>query len=298
MTSTDSGCEVHSTLGALLIGLFVSSCLFGIGTVQTYIYYTQFRNDKMHMKIMVLSMWPCELGHCICLLHAFYTIVIHKYWQQHCIETIPTSMVVSIALSGVIGTVVQIFFIERVRNVSGRIIIPIACWIASMTRFVLTLVMTRKAVTVNLNEFDRHLKWLCVTVLALGAAVDFFVAVSLSYYLKARRINGFPVTSLMIDKITAWTIQTGVLTSLAGLCMLVLFVVIPENFIWLAIFMSLSRLFSNSLLALLNGRAGLREETFFEIRSWSRAKKLLPRDRSGLQGKKMKKDSVYKHGIF
>ncbi|KDR74776.1 hypothetical protein GALMADRAFT_249667 [Galerina marginata CBS 339.88] len=290
--------EVHSTLGALLIGLFVSSCLFGIGTVQTYIYYAQFHDDKPHIKIMVMFVWLCELGHCFCLSHGFYTIVVDKYGQRTFFETIPTSIVVSIALSGVIGTIVQVFFIERVRNVSGRIFIPTACWTLSMARFVLTIVMTRKAVTVNLTEFDRQLKWLCVTVLALGAAVDFFVAVSLSYYLKARRINGFPVTSLMIDKITAWTIQTGVLTSLSGLCMLVLFVLIPENFIWLAIFMSLSRLFSNSLLASLNGRAVLREQFFFELQSWSPAKKFLPRVRGGLLGEKTEKNTVYKHGIF
>lgn len=49
----DVSFNVHTTLGALLIGLFISCCLFGVSTTQTYMYYTRFPKDSIWLKIMV-----------------------------------------------------------------------------------------------------------------------------------------------------------------------------------------------------------------------------------------------------
>lgn len=45
--------DVRDTLGALLIGVLIACCLFGIITVQTFTYYTRFPNDKLHLKAIV-----------------------------------------------------------------------------------------------------------------------------------------------------------------------------------------------------------------------------------------------------
>jgi len=53
-------------------------------------------------------------------------------------------------------------------------------------RAVLIIIATSEAFSAtNLSEFESQWKWLCVSILALGAAVDFLIAVILCYYLKA-----------------------------------------------------------------------------------------------------------------
>jgi len=52
-----------------------------------------------------------------------------------------------------------------------------------------------------------------------------------------------------------WTVETGLVTSIGAVAMLICFLIMPENFVWLAIFTFLAKLFSNSLLAALNARS-------------------------------------------
>jgi len=45
--------NVNPTLGPLLISLFVSTFLFGVSSVQGYLYQTNFPKDDAHLKAMV-----------------------------------------------------------------------------------------------------------------------------------------------------------------------------------------------------------------------------------------------------
>ncbi|KDR74783.1 hypothetical protein GALMADRAFT_249674 [Galerina marginata CBS 339.88] len=258
--------EVHSTLGALLIGLIVSCCLFGVSTVQAYIYYANFPKDRVSLKAMVTTVWLCELAHCICICHGVYYITVNEYQNPAALLLLPKSFGGAISLSGIIGTIVQIFLVERVRVVSGKLFISLLCWALALVRCGLTFLLTAETWRMHsVAEFMAQWKWLSGLVLALCSVVDLFLALSLCYYLDAQKVNGFRSTSLAIDKITTWTLQTGILTSFIGSLALVCFFVMPNNFIWLGIFMSLARVFSNTLLATLNGRTALREQKFIEF---------------------------------
>ncbi|KAJ7839532.1 hypothetical protein B0H14DRAFT_2786832 [Mycena olivaceomarginata] len=43
----------HPTIGACEIGVLISYALFGVTTVQTYIYYGRFPNDDSKLKALV-----------------------------------------------------------------------------------------------------------------------------------------------------------------------------------------------------------------------------------------------------
>jgi hypothetical protein len=43
----------HATIGALEIGVLLSSFLFGIVTVQTFMYFKKFPNDTWMLKLLV-----------------------------------------------------------------------------------------------------------------------------------------------------------------------------------------------------------------------------------------------------
>ncbi|KAJ7440199.1 hypothetical protein FB451DRAFT_142098 [Mycena latifolia] len=67
-------------------------------------------------------------------------------------------------------------------------------------------------------------------------------------------------TVALVDKLIAWTIETGVVTSAAMLVTLICFVTMKGNYIWLGCFVVTARSYSifKPLLANLNSRASLR----------------------------------------
>ncbi|KAF8148391.1 hypothetical protein B0H34DRAFT_802933 [Crassisporium funariophilum] len=258
--------DAHGTLGALSVGVLISCFLFGIVTVQAYIYYTRFPEDQFKWKFLVTFVWFFELAHCISICHSLYYLTINQYGNPKALIKPPHTLFLAIVFSGVIGPVVQAFFAERVRVVSGKLIIPIICWTLSAVRLGMSAAAAGEAFQMtSLSSFQKEFKWLLTTVLAVGCAVDVLVAGALCYYLNQQKSNSHERTAIMIDKIIAWTVQTGLMTSLTGLVMLIFFVAMPGNFIWLCFFMFLARMFSNSLLASLNARTILRQTNFVEL---------------------------------
>ncbi|KAJ3508100.1 hypothetical protein NLJ89_g5939 [Agrocybe chaxingu] len=97
-------------------------------------------------------------------------------------------------------------------------------------------------------------------LLAVGAVIDVVNAAALSSFLIMNRKKSFSKTANIIDRLVAYTIRTGVITSVAAIIVLVLFQVLSPTFISLAIYVALAKLYSISLLSALNSRQTLMED--------------------------------------
>lgn len=53
--------DVDSTYGAILIGVLVAVFLFGIVTLQTHIYFSQFPDDRLVFRALVRILTLCRL---------------------------------------------------------------------------------------------------------------------------------------------------------------------------------------------------------------------------------------------
>jgi hypothetical protein len=95
-------------------------------------------------------------------------------------------------------------------------------------------------------------------VLVVGAATDVIIASSLILYLIFQRLDGPSSVAPLIDRLVGWNIRTGAVTSAAALAMLICFETMPNNLVWLGLYTFLSKLYSTSLLSVLNARQSLR----------------------------------------
>ncbi|RDB25520.1 hypothetical protein Hypma_006316 [Hypsizygus marmoreus] len=246
------------TVGALEIGVMVALFLFGLVTVQTFAYYKKFPNDSWQMKTFVAAIWAMELGHNILACHSVYFVTVTKYGQPETLDRFPVSLIAAVVLSGLIGPATQAFFAYRVHRLSQQWIIPCLCWLLSFLRCLSLLAISVAAFTTDtIAHFKIKWWWLLASSLAISTAVDIIIAGSLCFYLWARRRTAFRGTKTMVDRLIMWSIQTGLLTSIATVTMLILFLS-ASNFAWLAVFFIISRLFSNSLMASLNARTSFR----------------------------------------
>ncbi|KAJ7255729.1 hypothetical protein C8J57DRAFT_1345500 [Mycena rebaudengoi] len=236
---------LDDTLGAFKIGGVVCTFLFGIETLQTFYYYGHFPTDSKLLKIL-------ELGHTISAWHAIYSVTVTFYGQSQNIKRPPHSLDMVVVFSAPIYFIVQVFFANRIRNLSGRWAITILCWLLAFLRAgcafgLLGVALHLKRVT----ELQEKFKSLMVPALSLGASVDVIIAVSVSYCLWTMRTSGVNETRRMADTLVLWTIgKTTVGTSVITIILFVL----KRDLTWLAFYLILAKLFSNSFLASLNGR--------------------------------------------
>ncbi|KAJ7727775.1 hypothetical protein B0H16DRAFT_1428921 [Mycena metata] len=249
-----------STIGALQIGVLVSVLLFGITTSQAYFYYSRFPDDSVKLKALVMLIWCCELGHAICIGHGLYTYTISDYGQpERLFGPMPKSIVLAVFFTGVIEPCVQSFFSLRIYRLSKKLYIPALSWILSFVRF--TVNMVGAAAALRMKSMPGYLaqwEWLIMADWCISVTNDVAITVTLVFLLYRQRTNAYKRTALLMDKLIAWTIETGMLTSVMSILTLALFVREMESFIWVSVYLVGPRLFSNSLLASLNSRATLR----------------------------------------
>jgi len=101
-------------------------------------------------------------------------------------------------------------------------------------------------------------RWRASIWLISGAVNDILIASILSYYLWSQRTV---MSSRVVDKLIAYAINTGMLTSILAFIDIGLFISMPGNYIHLAFNFVLGRIYTNSLLASLNMRHTLRQQS-------------------------------------
>jgi len=247
-----------STIGALEIGALVSIFLFGLVTVQTYTYTYRFPKDPKLLRVLVPFVWLLEFGHTVCICHALYTITVSEYGKFWLLEIPPQSLNVAILFSGFVGPIEQGWFALRIYKFSNKMLLPLFCLFLAVVRFIGSITLSVIAFhRLPLMEYTLHWTWLLTSILVIGAATDVILATSLCYHLSKWRGAGFERTTRLIGRLMIWSIETGLLTSIAAVALLVCFLTMPNNFVWIGIFSILARLFSNSFLGSLNARPNL-----------------------------------------
>ncbi|KAF7358640.1 Saposin B-type domain-containing protein [Mycena sanguinolenta] len=250
---------LDSTLGAVEIGAIVGTFLFGIETLQVYLYFDKYTEDTVLLKSLVTATWIFELGHTIATLHAIYALTVTYYAQPQYLESTPRSIPATILFSALIYVVVQSFFANRVRVLSGTRFIPVICWTMTGLRVIASLTLmgiqwADPTITILKGEF----RWLMIVAVSLNMAVDTVIMLSMCYCLWMVRHSRFKQTRRMIDTLLVWTVETGVATCFTTGMFLILFLA-RNDFSWFPFFVVQAKLYSNSFLVSLNGRQRLRE---------------------------------------
>jgi len=95
------------------------------------------------------------------------------------------------------------------------------------------------------------------TALALAAILDILIAGTLVYLLNQQR-SGFKSTETRLKKIAIYVVSCGALTSITDVIILIFFVAIPKNLVYLGFYACVGDLYTLSLLTSLNARESLR----------------------------------------
>ncbi|KAH9917673.1 uncharacterized protein BXZ73DRAFT_105495 [Epithele typhae] len=252
-------------IGGLFVEIFVACILYGLTTLQTFIYFQTYPNDKKMLKWMVGLVWLLESVHTVFCIQFMYSYLIDGFANPLVFLVIEKGVGVTIAMSSSVALIVQGYYTWRVYIMSGRKFI----WAIIIGFFVLTRIGFGTACTILIYKYPN---WFVIRSLnvvlacvsgALGSAalVDLLVALSLTYFLKRRTDKHYKASQSIVNKILMFTLNTGAITGTASLICVILFSTNKTSLVFLGLVEIETKLYANSLLGSLNARLHIRERS-------------------------------------
>jgi len=231
-------------------------------TVQALIYNRKFAKDPWTLKLLVAVIWLFELGQLGCVAHASYYLTITESGNLLAILSPPKTIGISFLLGSTVGPLVEAFYVSRLLRFSGKVYPAVAGWILAVLRFGGWVFLAYHVITMSsLSEFVDDFGWLFAMLLGLSAVSDLTISAWIAYFLARRRSRSTLQSESarqLLDRVILWTLQTGVITSLAFLITLICYLLLGQYLIWMAVLAILTKVSSNCFLASLNARASTR----------------------------------------
>ncbi|KAH9934307.1 uncharacterized protein B0H18DRAFT_553516 [Fomitopsis serialis] len=148
------------------------------------------------------------------------------------------------------------FYARRVYILADRNwMLPLVIGILSCTRLLCAFITVQRLLVIKvIADLSQKIGALVGIGLGAGCLADWIILVALVFLLRRRR-SGMKDTDSLIDKLIYWTVNNGLFTSILNVCVIVTLLGMPDNMIYFALDLLLSKLYANSLLATLNYRS-------------------------------------------
>ncbi|KLO13109.1 hypothetical protein SCHPADRAFT_940681 [Schizopora paradoxa] len=225
------------TFGLAYIGAMVSLALYGFTTLQTYLYFSYYPNDNGRLKIFVATLWILETLHIIFVNQFLYIYLIINFGEPLALLRGHWTLRTSVLLNVIIAAFVQIFFTTRIHLLSKNYILSGVLGFFILAHIAFGIETVVRIFERTLFTELRKIKFNSAVPLSISTVVpDVLISASLCYYLKSKKDG----------------------TYAASVAELVLLLVLPNSFAYMAVDFCLGKLFANALLATLNTRNYIR----------------------------------------
>jgi hypothetical protein len=210
--------------------------------------------DRTWMKVFVAFLYLADLMHSIFMVTYMYNDLITHFGDVLHLLTSNWVFATDPALTGIIGGSVQLFFAWRVKVLTGNIwlvSVIAACAIGNCLCAIGASIAG--SIITNFLEFQKF-KAVVTTWLVCAAVADVIITFSLVWHLRKHK-RGFAATDDVIDRIIRLTVQTGMITAIWAVVNLIIYL-IDTTALHLLFNITLSKLYTNSLMSSLNSRGG------------------------------------------
>ncbi|KII83895.1 hypothetical protein PLICRDRAFT_179929 [Plicaturopsis crispa FD-325 SS-3] len=241
--------------GPFLIGTLFNVLLYGVMIAQTFLYFTTFKKDRIWLKLFVALLFCADtINVGFDAVYIYNSLVIH-FDDIPFLAKADWVFGTDPAMTGIIGTLVQLFFAWRVKVLNRRSIYAVIAIVLLAICSCLCSIGTSIAISMvpNFTEFQRF-KIVVIVWLVCSALCDVIITFALVWHLR-RHKTGFSATDDIVNRIIRATVQTGLLTAIWASVDLVVFLVNPTG-LHLVFNVPLSKLYTNSLLSSMNARGG------------------------------------------
>ncbi|KAI0694314.1 hypothetical protein C8T65DRAFT_57246 [Cerioporus squamosus] len=268
----------EDVMGGLLITIFVACILYGMTTLQTFIYSQKSNKDGLFLKSLVYAVWFMETLHTAFCIKFIYGYLVSGFGDFLNFVRVDWGVGAAVLCSVLVGLCVQGYYIWRVWIVSGKAV----AWTVTIVIFTLARIgfgIGSTALSYMIPDWVRlrNLASGLTTVsggLGCAALVDILVALTLTFYLKRGSLwetGSFyqQQSNNMVNKILLYTVNTGALTGTASMACVIMFACKKDSLIFLGFFAIQTKLYANSFLGSLNARSHIRSTLVSKTRMFN-----------------------------
>ncbi|KAI0639617.1 hypothetical protein C8Q77DRAFT_76326 [Trametes polyzona] len=241
------------SLGPMFTGVVLASCLYGVTTLQTYIYFVHDFADGKFLKYLVFFLWVLGTLRLALVSDAAYTYMVTDFDNLFAI----LKPLWSIFPSAVIVVGLNNAVVRGVWRLSGQ-----NWWLASaIGGMVLATLGSNMAFAVIAHTlatwFDlQGYSWLMSLTFACSMTADVLISSSLCILLAMRK-TGYAKSDGIVKTLTMYSINTGLISTLCAALCLITYLKMPDNFVFMALYLVYPELLHNALLATYNSRPSL-----------------------------------------
>jgi hypothetical protein len=244
-----------STLGALFLGSTFASICYGMTIIQVVVYFHSYPNDHRLYKLAAILLWLLDSGHFVVSIHAVYHYVVGNVGHHIIPIEITWSVRVQVVINVVIVLFVQSLYAIRVWKLSGmhRGFLGYIAAGVIFIGFTVGIVLCYEVFTLDTLLDIKSISWAIIATFATASGIDLIIAAAIFICIR-RTQSVLPSLSSKLMSLVAYTLVSGLLTSLCALAALLCYLFMPYNLVFYAVGFVLTRLYITSFLALLNAR--------------------------------------------
>ncbi|KAI0325843.1 hypothetical protein GY45DRAFT_184379 [Cubamyces sp. BRFM 1775] len=220
--------QLDSSIGALLIGTFIATMIYGVTLCQTFWYYQMYPRDVRVIKIFVPALLFVETMHTVLTFDSCYFYLVVNYMSPSGLLVFRWSLQLLVPLTGITSMMCQLFYARRVWlfgvNHRKYVIVAIGCTIYASVR----CYESNQIIALEQNS------WVIAAAYGCATIVDGILTGTLIYVLLKSR-SGLKQSDSVVQTLVTYTINTGLLTSIVSVAVFILALILPHGLIWAAV---------------------------------------------------------------
>ncbi|SJL07008.1 uncharacterized protein ARMOST_10351 [Armillaria ostoyae] len=254
MQPVPAGHPIAEWSGPYLVGCLLNWGLFGTLSVQLYLYYLAFPDDRRFTKYLVYGIYAIEFVQTMLIAHDAFATYGYGFGDIDAVTRMNYNWLSVPIMSAIVACVGQVFYAYRIFILSKSRIIPILVICVSLTGSVAAVILGIYTFQAG-NVTDKDNRWTQTAGIWCGASAlcDILIATCMTYYLM-RRTTNFRRTRILVTKIIRLTIETGSVTAVVALLTFILFIAFPHQTFYITPALLVPKLYANAIYVVLNSR--------------------------------------------
>ncbi|KAF7352173.1 hypothetical protein MVEN_01180500 [Mycena venus] len=253
MSTSSPPINVAEFSGPLIIAYFLHWGLFGTLSVQLYLYYLAFPNDRIFTKCLVYTVYTLELVQTMFMTRDAFQTFGYGFGDPAAITDLYFAWLYIPVMGGLVAFIGQSFYAYRIYILSKRWIVPVLIVLVSLASSVGGCLLG------GFSHIAGHLTLLTNSKITAGiwlgssALSDISIAVCMTYYL-SKSDTGFRRTHALVTRLIRLTVETGSLTAVVAVINLALLFAFPTKLYFVTGGLVLPKLYANTIYVILNAR--------------------------------------------
>lgn len=258
--------NIQTITAPLILGELFATYMYGLLTVQFYLYYITFPNDSKYIKLLAYGVFLIESLSCAMCIYDTYGWFASGYGNMIALNQLYFSAFDTPMMEAMVGGALQLLYCYRIYMLNKKaLVITIFIGLLVLTEVtagiyvgIATKVQAETILEAAANDFTAQ-----IVLWVAAAAADITIAVTMITILLRRRKGEhsaapYQRSEVIISKIIKLIVETNLASTFLAILIVCVHLASPNTNWFVCPALVLGRVYSNSLFLILNNRHYLR----------------------------------------